>query len=105
MEFTEIFLQIAEVITGNPNIWIPVLSGWMLGFLYSLRLTNKGVVRRKADKELRVYAMNGGIAFILYVAFNFPQGIAIFLPQATLASTVAVLLPAAWFRWKAKRDA
>ena len=103
MEFAEVFTQIFKVISDNPSIWIPVLAGWTIGFLYSLRLTNQGVVRRKTDRELRVYGMNGGIAFILYIAFNFPQGVAIFLPQATLASAVAVLVPAAWFRWKAKR--
>lgn len=99
---SSIIEQILSVIVSDKHIWIPVLAAWALGFVYT-RYLNASNLKRRSDREFRVYVVNGGTAFILYVAFNFKVGIDVFLPQATLAAAVAVLIPAIWFWYKAKK--
>ena len=95
--------HITEVITGNPRIWIPVLTAWAIAFIYT-RYMNTTNLKRKSDRELRIYCVNACVAFVLYVLFNFKEDMTVYLPQATLASTVAVLSPAVWFKFRHKKE-
>jgi len=100
--FISLFDQISGVVLSNKKIWIPVLAAWMLGFLYT-KWMNTQPPRRQADKEFRVYSANAIFASIIYSGFNYSSGVEVFLPQATLAGAVAVLLPALWFWWQKKK--
>ena len=93
--------SILGVITANPEIWIPIMAAWALGFVYTRYLNGTNCTVRR-DREFKVYTVNGVGAFILYCLFNMSIGMAV-LPQATLASAVAVLVPAAWFWYQNRK--
>lgn len=94
--------QVVGVIAGNHHLWIPILFAWACGFMYTCYM-NTGNIKRKADREFRVYMVNFVVAWLVYVGFNFGRDMNL-IAQATLAGAVAVLLPAMWFRLRRRRD-
>lgn len=100
-DLTELFQSIISIISGNPKIWTPVLAAWSIGFLFTKYLNGTNL-RRRRDREFRVYVVNFIVAFVLYIIFNFDTGITVFVTQATLAAAVAVLVPACWFWYQGK---
>ena len=88
-----------QVIVSNPNIWIPVLAAWAVGFLYTRYLNIENINARR-DRELKVYAINGITAIVLYISFNFAIPVGPVLMQATLAGAISILAPAAYFKWQ-----
>ncbi|MDC0529215.1 hypothetical protein OAO19_02990 [Gammaproteobacteria bacterium] len=91
--------SISQVILSNPNIWIPVLAAWSIAFVYTRYLNIKNINAR-SDRELKVYLVNGLIAMILYICFNFATPIGPVIAQATLAGAIAILAPAGYFKWQ-----
>lgn len=99
--FLSLLDQVLQVTLSNHNIWIPVLAAWAAGFIYTRYLNGKHV-RRRSDREFRVYMINLVTAFALYALFNIRTNIIELAQQATLAAAVAVLIPAGWFWWRGR---
>lgn len=95
--------QIIEVIAGNKLIWIPVLAAWAFSFLFTKYLNSKHL-KRKADREWRVYRLNFLSALSLYILFHYGHGMKA-IEQGMLAGAVAVIVPAVWFWWQKKKTA
>lgn len=94
----QIISQLFDVVLSNYNIWIPVIFAWTAGFM-ATRYLNLVNIRRKAEREWFVYKTNGFVAFVSYLLFNWQTGFDA-LQQATLAASVAVLVPVCWFWWR-----